>query len=104
MPLIIILEFYNMTISCAVTQNGQLCQSCTQCAPNENNTQTISFNCCNVQTDLKQTCGPVSNRGGAAARFDVIPPEEQGKCSGGTLRTLSVSVLWVALVLIGRYN
>jgi hypothetical protein len=85
--------------SCSVSYspNGMdapnFCGSCAQCASNNaTNATEISINCCNLQTDLKQTCGPVSQDSGAAVpRWDEIPASQAGKCVSGVVASTSWS-------------
>jgi hypothetical protein len=78
---------YNDSVTCDVTLNGKTCSSCSACAPNGSNL-TISWECCNVLTDKKQTCGYVSPQGATAPQFDVIPTDQQGKCKSGASHAL----------------
>jgi len=63
----------------------KLCASCTVEDPTctgESGFPEISWDCCNLQTDQKQTCGPVS-QGVAIPYFDVIPENKKGMCTSG---------------------
>lgn len=60
----------------------------------------ISLDCCNLQTDLKQTCNPISN-GLALPWFDEIDDEEEGQCeSVATQSTLAAGVFGLVASLL----
>ena len=67
-----------------------VCSDCSPCETGQNDLATISFSCCDVETDLKQTCGPTQD-GVAVPVFDIIPESEKGMCtSAGPAGTFSL--------------
>jgi hypothetical protein len=68
------------------------CHSCESCQDTTNTndgqngtaTASISLNCCNVVTDLKQTCQPVQKTGATFPLWDEIPPDQKGQCSSAS--------------------
>ena len=93
---------YETLASCSTTlqpagsgvgDDGKVCNSCSICpkpntdgsSSNTTNTTTnpnISFNCCNVMTDIQQTCAPVTAKNGIAIpQYDAITPDNQGTCT-----------------------
>jgi len=63
-------------------EEPRVCSDCSICeTDDDSDLPQISFNCCNLETDLKQTCGPTSG-GVAVPIFDVIPESEKGICTG----------------------
>jgi hypothetical protein len=76
-------SMFNGSVDCKVTLNDEDCQSCGMCDFEEGGNITMSFDCCNVETDVKQTCGYVGPQGAAIPLFDTIPEDEQGKCGAG---------------------
>ncbi|EEC49710.1 predicted protein [Phaeodactylum tricornutum CCAP 1055/1] len=72
-------QYKNGTLTCDVTMNSEACSSCSPCEAGEN--ITISWECCNVKADMKQTCGWVGTQGATVPQFDAVLPEEAGKCS-----------------------
>jgi hypothetical protein len=72
----------NGTLAEATDDNA--CHSCTLCKLPNTTVRGISLDCCNVQVDLKQTCGQVANESGASIPFfDTIPVDKQGQCKSG---------------------
>jgi hypothetical protein len=64
----------------------------------------LSFDCCNLQTDLQQTCYGITKEGVAIPNFDPIV--EAGTCTSGvavvgtmaTALLLAVSSLWISML------
>ena len=79
----------------------QVCENgCTPCETGFDDLPTISFNCCDVETDLKQTCGPTQD-GVAVPIFDIIPESEKGMCtSAAETFSLVVGALSFATLLL----
>jgi hypothetical protein len=99
------------------TSAANVCASCSICASDNTSMSSrsnstanprISVNCCNVQTDAIQTCGPVDGRSGSALpQFDIILPENKGMCTsdGGVAAVrfsrvagTTMMLLWIALL------
>lgn len=91
--------------SCSVmyTPTGdqpRTCHSCSLCETgSDRGLPEIEFDCCNLQTDLKQSCNPTSD-GAAIPNFDRIPVEEEGVCVSGAALPWSFSLhpiyYWIA--------
>lgn len=85
----------------------QVCNSCTICeTPDTSSTDSknmttnpnISFNCCNIITDIRQTCVPVSATNGVAIpQYDTITPENQGTCASHADHTRTTS-RWIQML------
>jgi hypothetical protein len=93
------------------SNEAKICASCSVCKTDAMTTTTansgnstvdpkITIDCCNLKTDLKQTCGAVSAMSGAAVPlFDMVTAENMGMCTSGstTLRfywfTMMISVV-----------
>jgi hypothetical protein len=74
---------YSEIESCSATYNDEVCNYCVACDKEPGvNMSSITVNCCNVETDKVQTCGPVNENGATGTRFDFIAEEDQGKCEG----------------------
>ena len=79
---------FDEILSCSVQysptgEDPQKCNECTLCGTDKiSGLPEISFNCCNLETDLKQTCGPTQD-GVAVPVFDIIPESEMGMCTSG---------------------
>lgn len=85
--------------SCSTTYNDNACNYCIPCT-NEDGTLAITFDCCNIETDVKQTCGNVTSTGATSPQFDEIPEEEEGQCKGSYGPPGSASDLFGS---IGKY-
>jgi hypothetical protein len=61
----------------------KVCRKCQLCTPPNTTTAAgVALDCCNVQVDVKQTCGRVDNVSGVSIPFfDAVTPEKAGKCS-----------------------
>jgi hypothetical protein len=63
----------------------------------------LSFDCCNLQTDLQQTCYGITKEGVAIPNFDPIV--EAGTCTSGAAvveaatALLAVSSLWISVMV-----
>lgn len=96
------------SLQVAGSSEGKACSSCTICeAPDASaNTNTsvnpnISFNCCNVMTDIQQTCAPVGAMSGVAIpQYDAITPENQGICTSHADRTRKTAIGSSATLLL----
>lgn len=94
-----------------------VCSSCSICAADDNTSMSsrsnssttnpkVTVNCCNVQTDAIQTCGPVDSRSGVAVPlYDIILPENMGMCTsdGGVslVRFDKVTAATTMMILLG---
>jgi hypothetical protein len=76
------------------SNEAKICASCSVCKADTMTTTTansgnstidprITIDCCNLQADLKQTCGTVS-AGAAVPLFDMVTPENMGMCTSGS--------------------
>jgi hypothetical protein len=76
------------------SNEAKICASCSVCKVDAMTTTTansgnstvdprITVDCCNLKTDLKQTCGTVS-AGAAIPLFDMVTPEKMGMCTSGS--------------------
>lgn len=90
---------FDMIASCSVmyTPTGsdpRVCSSCTIWEDDNSSSENprVSFDCCNLQTDVKQTCGEVAN-GLAIPFFDIIPESEKGQCTSTATAIFTPSVL-----------
>jgi hypothetical protein len=105
--------------SCSATfqptgsSEAKVCASCSVCAADDTSTSSrsssksaanprITVDCCNVQTDMIQTCGRVDGQSGSAVpQFDIILPENMGMCTsdGGVLpvrfHLVAMMILWI---------
>ena len=104
------IESCSATFQPSGASEAKVCASCSICATDDttatsrfSNSSTnprITVDCCNLQTDVIQTCGPVDGRSGSAVPlFDIIPPEKMGMCtSGGVTPTgffgAALMILW----------
>ena len=94
---------------------AKVCNSCSICdKPNTDgstggNTTTInpniSFNCCNVLSDIQQTCAPVTAESGIAVpQFDLITPEKQGTCTSHGHRHLGPVTKFTLVRMLLKYS
>jgi hypothetical protein len=83
------------------------CASCESCQGNidtsdgqnsTNATASISLNCCNVATDVKQTCQPIQENGEAFPLWDEIPPDQKGQCSA------AIAIAWFTSTWFAVYT
>lgn len=116
---------YETLASCSTTlqptgsgvgDDGKVCNSCSICPkPNTDgssssttNTTTnpnISFNCCNVLSDIQQTCAPVTAESGIAVpQFDLITPEKQGTCTSHGHRRLGPVTTFTLVRMLLKYS
>jgi len=71
---------FNETITCEVSLNGEKCNYCVPC--NKKGNITISFDCCNIEPDIKSTCQQISEQGATIPQFDYVSTADAGKCDG----------------------
>jgi hypothetical protein len=97
-------ELLSCTVQYSPTgEDPQKCNECTLCGTGkQSGLPEISFNCCNRETDLKQTCGSTQN-GVAVPVFDIIPESEVGMCTsaGANGRFSLVGAFSFATALLG---
>ena len=91
---------------------GDVCNSCTICenppsdassgsSKNTTVNPNISFNCCNVISDIRQTCVPVSATYGVAIpQYDAVTSENQGRCTSHAVRTQTFHGMLVPMLLL----
>jgi hypothetical protein len=88
-----------------------VCSSCSVCAADDTSKSSrsnstanprITVNCCNVQTDAIQTCGPVDVQSGSAVPlYDIILPENMGTCtSDGNVSRVRFSMITTATMML----
>jgi hypothetical protein len=95
------------------TDEMKICSSCKVCPTDSSlinngiNTTNpnISFDCCNIITDIKQTCQPVSLLTGVAIpQYDDITKDNMGKCTshGSTIfdSTRSITIAVTTIVAL----
>jgi hypothetical protein len=75
---------YTVLDSCYTSLNTEACNFCyISDTPNVTLSPiAVTYDCCNVVTDVKATDNPVGGNGGAIATFDEIAEEDEGKCKG----------------------
>jgi hypothetical protein len=79
----------------------KVCRKCQLCnPPNTTNMAGVALDCCNVQVDVKQTCGRVDNISGVSIPFyDAVAPGKAGKCSNANVQA-SFSFMNVVLSFV----
>jgi hypothetical protein len=75
---------YTELDSCCTTLNGDECNFCyiSDTPDLAFSPIAVTYDCCNVVTDIKGTDNPVGANGAAFATFDAIAAGEEGECKG----------------------
>lgn len=81
-------------------QDPKMCHSCNMCDSRNTTTMLpeIAFDCCNLQTDLQQSCSPVTNDGVGIPNFDpIITP---GTCTSAAAVAFYGGQRWTMLLAV----